>query len=112
MATDADADLVTGPAVSVPSIPDDEIVSICKSFGNDRHRMLDILREAQDRFRWISPRVMEIVARETGLSRIEVEGVASFYSFLSQTPKGPGHDPALRRHRRPILRAGGRCGGF
>ncbi len=65
-----------------------EIVSICASFGNDSHRMLDILRAMQDRYRWISPEMMEIVAAETGLSRIQVEGVASFYSFLSLTPKG------------------------
>ncbi len=64
------------------------VTSICKSHGNDHHRMLDILRDIQDRSHWISPEVMEIVARRTGLSRIEVEGVASFYSFLSLTPKG------------------------
>ncbi|MCI5076178.1 NAD(P)H-dependent oxidoreductase subunit E [Oricola sp.] len=63
-------------------------MEICETYANDRHRMLDILLDVQDRFRWISPKVMETVARQTGLSRIEVEGVASFYSFLSQTPKG------------------------
>ncbi|WP_370318409.1 NAD(P)H-dependent oxidoreductase subunit E [Oricola sp.] len=88
MATNTPDEQMTGPAVSVPSIPVEEIVSICQTYGNDRHRMLDILRDVQDRFRWISPKVMETVASQTGLSRIEVEGVASFYSFLSQTPKG------------------------
>jgi len=88
MTSGAQSGDVTGPAVTVPSIPEDQIVSICESYANDRHRMLDILREVQDRFRWISPKVMETVASQTGLSRIEVEGVASFYSFLSQTPKG------------------------
>lgn len=64
------------------------VVAICAAYGNDPHRMLDILRDIQDSFRWISPETMEIVADETGLSRIQVEGVASFYSFLSQVPKG------------------------
>jgi [NiFe] hydrogenase diaphorase moiety large subunit len=68
--------------------PRSEIVSICASYGGDPHRMLDILRDIQDRFRWISSETMEIVAAETGLSRIQVEGVASFYSFLSLKPKG------------------------
>ena len=88
MSTAAQSGDPAGPTVSVPSIPEEQIVAICETYANDRHRMLDILREVQDRFRWISPRVMETVARQTGLSRIEVEGVASFYSFLSQTPKG------------------------
>ena len=50
--------------------------------------MLDILRAVQDRFRWISPTAMETIAEATGLTRIAVEGVASFYSFLSLEPKG------------------------
>jgi len=50
--------------------------------------MLDILQAVQDRFRWVSPTAMEEVAVLTGLTRIAVEGVVSFYSFLSQTPKG------------------------
>jgi [NiFe] hydrogenase diaphorase moiety large subunit len=64
------------------------IMEICAEFENDPHRMLDILREVQDLCRWISPDSMEIVAAQTGLSRIQVEGVASFYSFLSLAPKG------------------------
>ena len=61
---------------------------VCQRFGDDRHRLLDILLDLQDRFRVIAPEAMEIVAARTGLSRIEVEGVASFYAFLSLTPKG------------------------
>lgn len=64
------------------------INAICASFGNDPHRMLDILLAVQRRFRWISPDAMEDIARATGLTRIAVEGVASFYSFLSDEPKG------------------------
>lgn len=65
-----------------------EVAEICGSFGRDPHRMLDILRGIQDRFRWISRDVINTVARETGLSPIAVEGVASFYAFLSLAPKG------------------------
>ena len=78
----------SGRRSAAESAPRAEIVSICASFGNDSHRMLDILREIQHRCRWISPETMEIVAAETGRTRIQVEGVASFYSFLSLTPKG------------------------
>ena len=68
------------------AIPD--LRAICARYDNDPHRMLDILRDVQDRFRWISPQAMETVAEATGLSRIAVEGVASFYAFLSLEPKG------------------------
>jgi [NiFe] hydrogenase diaphorase moiety large subunit len=50
--------------------------------------MLDILRAVQAAQRWISPAALETVAAATGLTRIAVEGVASFYSFLSLVPKG------------------------
>ncbi len=69
-------------------VPAAEIAAICKSHGNDKHRMLDILRDIQDRYRCIAPSTMDAIAAATDLTRIEVEGVASFYSFLSLTPKG------------------------
>lgn len=68
--------------------PDREIAEICASFDNDKHRMLDILLALQQRFRWISPEAMDRVAHHTGLTRVAVAGVASFYSFLSLEPKG------------------------
>lgn len=66
----------------------EDIAAICNKYGNDKHRMLDILIEVQDRWRCISPASMDVIASQTDLTRIEVEGVASFYSFLSLTPKG------------------------
>lgn len=65
-----------------------DIAAICADYGDDRHRLLDILRDIQERFRWISPETMDILGQRLGLSRVEVEGVASFYSFLSLSPKG------------------------
>jgi [NiFe] hydrogenase diaphorase moiety large subunit len=76
------------PSCGMTGASDSEIAAICEAFGNDKHRMLDILREVQDRFRCISPWTMDKIASHTGLTRIEVEGVASFYSFLSLVPKG------------------------
>ncbi len=79
---------VSGACCAVADVPEGEIAAICESYGRDRHRMLDILREVQDRYRCIAPSTMDRIAADTGLTRIEVEGVASFYSFLSLTPKG------------------------
>jgi [NiFe] hydrogenase diaphorase moiety large subunit len=62
--------------------------TICAKFGNTPHRLLDILLAVRQEQGWISPQSMELVATATGLTRIVVEGVASFYSFLPLTPKG------------------------
>ncbi len=64
------------------------IAKICAGLGNDPHRMLDILLAVQDADRWVSPDAMDAIAEAVGLTRIAVEGVASFYSFLSLAPKG------------------------
>ncbi|WP_373050688.1 NAD(P)H-dependent oxidoreductase subunit E [Thalassovita aquimarina] len=66
----------------------ERIAAICADVGDDPHRMMDILRAVQDDLRWISPPVMQLIADRAGLSRIAVEGVVSFYAFLSQVPKG------------------------
>ncbi|MFG5384398.1 NAD(P)H-dependent oxidoreductase subunit E [Yoonia sp. R2-816] len=66
----------------------DQVALICERYQNDPHRMLDILRDVQDRFRWISRETMATVAAKTGLTQVAVEGVASFYAFLSLTPRG------------------------
>jgi len=65
-----------------------QIALICARHDNDPHRMLDILRDVQDQFRWISRATMQTVADQTGLTQVAVEGVVSFYAFLSQEPKG------------------------
>ncbi len=64
------------------------IAAIAARFGNDRHRLLDILLAVQAARQWISPESLDAIAAATGLTRIAVEGVASFYSFLSLAPKG------------------------
>lgn len=71
-----------------PAPDEREIAEICARYDNDHRRMMDILIDVQDRFRWISPAALEAVAAATGQSRIAVEGVATFYAFLSQEPKG------------------------
>ncbi len=80
--------MTKGAMTEMPEPVAADVVAICAAFGNDPSRMLDILLAVQDANRWISPEVMEDIARVMGLTRIAVEGVASFYSFLSLVPKG------------------------
>jgi [NiFe] hydrogenase diaphorase moiety large subunit len=77
------------PPVENSTLPETrEVTAICARHGNDHRRMMDILMDVQDRFRCIPPEALDAVAVATGQSRIHVEGVATFYSFFSKTPKG------------------------
>jgi [NiFe] hydrogenase diaphorase moiety large subunit len=49
---------------------------------------MDIVREVQARFGWISPEAIDIIAKELDIHPVEVEGMVSFYAFLSEKPKG------------------------
>lgn len=71
-----------------PSVQKQTLEEICAGCDNDKHRMMDILLETQRRLRCIDGFSMETIAHLTGSTRVEIEGVASFYSFFSETPKG------------------------
>ncbi|MBR9975179.1 MAG: NAD(P)H-dependent oxidoreductase subunit E [Bacteroidetes bacterium] len=64
------------------------VTAVCESFGNDRTRMMDIVRELQETQRHISDDAMDLIARQVGTYRVEVESVVSFYTFLSKKQKG------------------------
>ncbi len=64
------------------------IKEICHACGNDRTRLMDIVRAVQAKFGCVDGPTMELIARTVGTHRVEVEGVVSFYAFLSERPKG------------------------
>jgi len=64
------------------------VKSICQDCGNDRGRMMDIVRAVQEQFACVPGEAMEIIAREVKTHRVEVAGVVSFYAFLSSRQKG------------------------
>ncbi|CDI04005.1 NAD(P)-dependent nickel-iron dehydrogenase flavin-containing subunit [Candidatus Competibacter denitrificans Run_A_D11] len=51
-------------------------------------RLLQILREVQDRLTWLSTEAINVVAEELGISPAKVRSVAEFYSFLYTAPRG------------------------
>ncbi|RFT16969.1 MAG: Group 3d [NiFe] NAD-reducing hydrogenase subunit HoxF [Candidatus Saccharicenans subterraneus] len=61
---------------------------ILQKYRKDRTRLIEILKEIQAREGHISEKAIICVADELGLSRAEVEGVISFYHFLSARPLG------------------------
>jgi len=64
------------------------VEQICQDCGNDRSRMMDIVRAVQAKFGCVSSDAMDLIARNVSAHRVEVEGVVSFYSFLSSKPTG------------------------
>jgi len=66
----------------------EKVKEICKKYNNDRGLMMNIVNDVQSEFGNVSSEAMGIITKETGTHRVEVEGVVSFYSFLSTKQKG------------------------
>ena len=61
---------------------------ILQRHGRLRPALLNILRDIQAEFGWISPKIITAISEEMKIPRVDVQGVVSFYSFLSESPKG------------------------
>jgi [NiFe] hydrogenase diaphorase moiety large subunit len=66
----------------------DHIAAIAAHYDNDPTRLLDILLKVQAQERCVSDDAGRRIARELGLSWADIRQTASFYHFLSQTPRG------------------------
>ena len=64
------------------------IKRVVKANGTDRSRLLDIVREAQQELGCVSDESVVEIARLLKISRVDVEGVVTFYHFFSKTPLG------------------------
>ncbi|MBN1558465.1 MAG: NAD(P)H-dependent oxidoreductase subunit E, partial [Lentisphaerae bacterium] len=60
----------------------------CDRYDRDRTRLMDIVRDIQREFGCVSGPAMDAIAAALDIHRVEVEGVVSFYSFLSEKPQG------------------------
>ena len=67
---------------------DKDVRDICKACGNDRGRLMDIVRGVQEKFGQVSGKAMDLIAAQVGVRRVEVQSVVTFYAFLSEKPKG------------------------
>ena len=64
------------------------VKQICKDCGNDRARMMDIVRAVQAECGCVDGPALEAIAEATGARRVDVESCVSFYAFLSTQSKG------------------------
>ncbi|UCD74861.1 MAG: NAD(P)H-dependent oxidoreductase subunit E [Phycisphaerales bacterium] len=64
------------------------IREICQAHDCNRARLLDIARAVHKKCGYISGHAMNLIADELSTHRVEVESLVSFYSFLSDKPRG------------------------
>ncbi len=64
------------------------IKEICAKYGNDRARLMDMVREVQETFDHVPREAFDLIAKEAKTHRVEVESVVSFYAFLSDKKQG------------------------
>ena len=62
--------------------------NVCKKYGKDKRRLIDILWECQNKLGCVNGETMDLIAKEIASYRVDVEGVVSFYSFFSKEQKG------------------------
>ncbi len=64
------------------------MIGVCREYGSDRTRLMDIVRRIQEQERHVSLEAMELIAEELGIESVEVRSLVSFYSFFSEKPQG------------------------
>ena len=65
-----------------------QVASLCEAHDCEPHRLLQILIQVQEIYRFIPPEAITSIAGHLNLPRVSVEGAAGFYSFLSLEPAG------------------------
>jgi [NiFe] hydrogenase diaphorase moiety large subunit len=69
-------------------MPKGIIETVVARHRRDRSRLIDIMRDVQAKIGHLPPDAIGTIARLLGISRIEVEGVATFYHFFTPVPAG------------------------
>lgn len=67
---------------------DSVVREICKRYGNDRARLMDIVNGIQGALGHVPREAFALIAKEANTHRVEVESIVSFYAFLSDKKQG------------------------
>ena len=65
-----------------------EVCEILERYDRDPAKLIPILQQVQDQYRYLPEEVMTYVATSLGLPPAHVYGVATFFSHFSLEPKG------------------------
>ena len=66
----------------------DDIASMLRTFEEKRENLMPILQEIQEKYRYLAPPALQMVAKRLGLSSCDVYGVATFYNQFRFNPPG------------------------
>ena len=66
----------------------EEIQSLVEKYGSGRETLLPVLQDIQSKYGFVSDYVQQEIARVLDIHPVEVYGVITFYSFLSEVKKG------------------------
>lgn len=66
----------------------EHIQPLIDKYEGQKWALVQLLLDLQDRLHWLSPEVMEAVARGLGIPLVHVYGVATFYRSFSLEPRG------------------------
>ncbi|MCK9452506.1 MAG: NAD(P)H-dependent oxidoreductase subunit E [Bacteroidales bacterium] len=66
----------------------DQVIEIIEKNNNDKTRLIAILQQVQDVYRFLPPQVLTYVATALNMPVAEVYGVATFYAHFSLEAKG------------------------
>jgi len=67
---------------------DKQVKNITEKYQNDHTRLMDILIDVQEELGYIPEEAKNIMAKELGISSVDIEQTMSFYHFLSDKPVG------------------------
>lgn len=66
----------------------DQVVEIIENNNNDKTRLITILQQVQEVYRFLPPQVLTYIATALNMPVAEVYGVATFYAHFSLVAKG------------------------
>jgi NADH-quinone oxidoreductase subunit E len=65
-----------------------ELDEFIEKVGTGEDNLIEILHKAQDLFGYLPKEIQLYVSRSLGISAAKVNGVVTFYSYFTETPKG------------------------
>lgn len=65
-----------------------QVEQICDKHGNKPGELINILHEAQTMHGYLPEEMQRVIARKLNIPVSKVNGVVTFYSFFTMTPKG------------------------
>ena len=64
------------------------IDSILEKYGSDKTKIIAIMQDVQERYRYLPQDALEYIAKKVGMSESKLYGVATFYGNFSLDAKG------------------------